>query len=123
MSALARYFNSRGIKVSGYDKTSTTLTKQLQQEGISMAELENIPGTGQDGRVSKKDILGYVGNKAVSPKLSAVSQENETVYSNENANSQVVVANSQQLSANCHPLFYGLPFGCIHSVSREKRNS
>jgi 2-oxoglutarate dehydrogenase E2 component (dihydrolipoamide succinyltransferase) len=31
-----------------------------QSEGISMAELENIPGTGQDGRVSKKDILAYV---------------------------------------------------------------
>lgn len=34
-----------------------------QSEGISMAELENIPGSGQDGRVSKKDILLYVGNK------------------------------------------------------------
>lgn len=31
-----------------------------QQEGISMTELEKIPGTGQDGRVSKKDILAYV---------------------------------------------------------------
>jgi len=35
-----------------------------QSEGISMSELENIPGTGQDGRVSKKDILQYVANKA-----------------------------------------------------------
>lgn len=37
-----------------------------QQEGISMAELEKIPGTGQEGRVSKKDILAYVagGKKA-----------------------------------------------------------
>ena len=34
-----------------------------QQEGISMAELENIEGTGQDGRVSKKDILSYVSDK------------------------------------------------------------
>jgi 2-oxoglutarate dehydrogenase E2 component (dihydrolipoamide succinyltransferase) len=34
-----------------------------QQEGISMSELENIPGTGQEGRVSKKDILAYVANK------------------------------------------------------------
>jgi 2-oxoglutarate dehydrogenase E2 component (dihydrolipoamide succinyltransferase) len=32
-------------------------------EGISLSELENIPGTGQDGRVSKKDILSYVANK------------------------------------------------------------
>jgi len=34
-----------------------------QSEGISMSELENIPGTGQDGRVSKKDILAYVANR------------------------------------------------------------
>jgi 2-oxoglutarate dehydrogenase E2 component (dihydrolipoamide succinyltransferase) len=31
-----------------------------QQEGIAMAELETIPGTGEGGRVSKKDILAYV---------------------------------------------------------------
>lgn len=30
------------------------------KEGIGMAELENIPGTGAEGRVSKKDILAYV---------------------------------------------------------------
>lgn len=35
-----------------------------QQEGIGMAELEKIPGTGQDGRVSKKDILAYVAARA-----------------------------------------------------------
>ncbi|RZL97333.1 MAG: 2-oxo acid dehydrogenase subunit E2, partial [Pedobacter sp.] len=34
-----------------------------QSEGISMSELENIPGTGQDGRVSKKDILAYVASR------------------------------------------------------------
>ncbi len=32
-------------------------------EGITMTELENIPGTGQDGRVSKKDILAYLANR------------------------------------------------------------
>ncbi|HMJ45911.1 MAG TPA: dihydrolipoamide acetyltransferase family protein [Ferruginibacter sp.] len=34
-----------------------------QSEGISMSDLENIPGTGQDGRVSKKDILAFVANR------------------------------------------------------------
>lgn len=33
-------------------------------EGISMSELEHIPGTGQDGRVSKKDILAYIAQRA-----------------------------------------------------------
>jgi len=32
-------------------------------EGIGMAELENIPGTGNEGRVTKKDILSYVTNR------------------------------------------------------------
>jgi 2-oxoglutarate dehydrogenase E2 component (dihydrolipoamide succinyltransferase) len=33
------------------------------QEGISMSELENIPGTGNEGRVTKRDILQYVSNR------------------------------------------------------------
>ena len=36
MSALARSFNMRGVKVSGYDKTETALTKKLMQEGIQI---------------------------------------------------------------------------------------
>jgi UDP-N-acetylmuramate--alanine ligase len=34
MSALARYFNTQGVKVSGYDKTPTPLTDDLIKEGI-----------------------------------------------------------------------------------------
>jgi 2-oxoglutarate dehydrogenase E2 component (dihydrolipoamide succinyltransferase) len=32
-------------------------------EGVSMTELENIPGTGNEGRVTKKDILQYVSGR------------------------------------------------------------
>ena len=38
-----------------------------QSEGISMTELENINGTGQDGRVSKKDVLQYVADRGTKP--------------------------------------------------------
>lgn len=34
MSALARYFKSLGAEVSGYDKTQTALTDELEREGI-----------------------------------------------------------------------------------------
>jgi 2-oxoglutarate dehydrogenase E2 component (dihydrolipoamide succinyltransferase) len=34
------------------------------QEGIGMAELETIAGTGAEGRVSKKDIINYVANRS-----------------------------------------------------------
>lgn len=36
MSALARFFNLHGKIVSGYDKTRTTLTNELEHEGISI---------------------------------------------------------------------------------------
>jgi 2-oxoglutarate dehydrogenase E2 component (dihydrolipoamide succinyltransferase) len=32
-------------------------------EGVSMTELENIPGSGNEGRVTKKDILQYVSER------------------------------------------------------------
>lgn len=31
-----------------------------EKEGVSMSELETIAGSGQNGRVTKKDILGYI---------------------------------------------------------------
>lgn len=34
-----------------------------KEEGVAIAELEIIPGTGQDGRVTKKDIMGYMANR------------------------------------------------------------
>ncbi len=36
MSAIARYFNFLGIQVSGYDRSMTKLTKQLEEEGIKL---------------------------------------------------------------------------------------
>lgn len=42
MSALARYFNSIGKKVAGYDKTSTELTRKLVMEGISVNYVDEL---------------------------------------------------------------------------------
>lgn len=36
MSAIARYYNAKGYTVSGYDKTPSELTAQLQSEGIDV---------------------------------------------------------------------------------------
>src|SRR6266513_1038122 len=53
-------------------------------EGVSMSELENIPGTGNEGRVTKKDILQYVSQRksGVRSRESRVisSQESESAY-------------------------------------------
>lgn len=42
MSAIARFFNEKGVKVSGYDKTSTGLTQQLEAEGIGIHYAEDL---------------------------------------------------------------------------------
>jgi 2-oxoglutarate dehydrogenase E2 component (dihydrolipoamide succinyltransferase) len=38
-----------------------------KQEGISQAELDALPGSGQEGRVTKKDILGYLSRRGTAP--------------------------------------------------------
>ena len=42
MSALIRYFLSKGKKVAGYDRTSSELTERLITEGVQIHYEENI---------------------------------------------------------------------------------
>lgn len=48
MSAIARYYNSKGYKVSGYDKTPSPLTQALEQEGIKVHYTDDISFVPQD---------------------------------------------------------------------------
>lgn len=42
MSAIARYFLHKGLPVAGYDKTPSTLTRQLEQEGMAIHYEEDV---------------------------------------------------------------------------------
>ena len=42
MSAIARYYNAKGFKVSGYDKTPSPLTHELESEGIEVHYEDNV---------------------------------------------------------------------------------
>jgi 2-oxoglutarate dehydrogenase E2 component (dihydrolipoamide succinyltransferase) len=46
-----------------------------KEENIAVAELETIPGSGAEGRVTKKDILGYVQNRKLGQTISAVQHQ------------------------------------------------
>ncbi|MFN5136287.1 MAG: UDP-N-acetylmuramate--L-alanine ligase [Chitinophagaceae bacterium] len=48
MSAIARFFNEKGVKVSGYDKTVTPLTSQLEAEGIEVHYEEDVDSIPKD---------------------------------------------------------------------------
>jgi UDP-N-acetylmuramate--alanine ligase len=42
MSALARYFHAKNVKVSGYDKTQTDLTRLLESEGMHIHYVDDV---------------------------------------------------------------------------------
>lgn len=42
MSAIVRFFNEKGVNVSGYDKTRTPLTQQLESEGVNIHYEDNV---------------------------------------------------------------------------------
>ncbi len=63
-------------------------------EGVSMVELEAIPGTGNEGRVTKKDILQYVSEKKTGSRKSEVR----------NAEQSVVIAQPQSSASEKAPL-------------------
>ena len=48
MSALARYFKELGAEVSGYDKTATALTKELEAEGITVTFEDDVDALPKD---------------------------------------------------------------------------
>jgi UDP-N-acetylmuramate--alanine ligase len=57
MSAIARYFNSLGCDVLGYDKTKTALTEQLESEGISIHYEENVELIPETIKQQKNGVL------------------------------------------------------------------
>ena len=53
---------------SGSEKFFSPLVKNIaKEEGISLAELESIKGSGKDGRVNKEDLLNYIKNRGSQP--------------------------------------------------------
>lgn len=67
---VAKDSNSSPIeKKSATGKFYSPLVRNIaESEGVSMQELEAISGTGNDGRVTKNDILAYLDNKISTPK-------------------------------------------------------
>ena len=57
---------------SASEKFFSPLVKNIaKEEGISLAELEAIAGSGKDGRVNKEDLLNYIKNRGSQPAVVA----------------------------------------------------
>ena len=69
------------VDFSSSEKFFSPLVKNIaKEEGVSLAELETIKGSGKEGRVTKDDILAYVKDRtnqpvAVAPKVETVAVE------------------------------------------------
>ena len=57
MSALARWFNHIGVKVSGYDRTPSPLTADLGQEGMVISYVDNMDTIPHDVLEDKTNTL------------------------------------------------------------------
>ena len=76
MSAIARYFINRGLVVAGYDKTPSTLTRQLEKEGMLIHYEENVDEIPHTCRKKENCLVIYT------PAIPADHQE--LVYFREN---------------------------------------
>ena len=80
------------------DKFYSPLVKSIaKEENISLQELDSIKGSGQDGRVTKADILDYLPNRTKQPGSSTSStpqkQENNTAPASIQAGENAVIVN------------------------------
>lgn len=62
------YQKPAAIASNGSRFYSPLVLNIAQSEGISMSELERISGSGNEGRVTKKDILEYVNSRQTGPR-------------------------------------------------------
>lgn len=66
------------IESTGERFYSPLVKNIAKEEGISQAELDAMPGTGKDGRVTKNDILAYLESRTSHPKAPVASPKQET---------------------------------------------
>ncbi len=71
-----------------------------KQEGIAQVELDALSGSGQEGRVTKKDILAYVANRATAPSAVAVSNISTAASPQSQASAQPVSSQPASISGN-----------------------
>ncbi|QOI97490.1 MAG: UDP-N-acetylmuramate--L-alanine ligase [Flammeovirgaceae bacterium] len=57
MSAIARWFLKKGLRVSGYDRTPTSLTAELQQEGMHIHFEDGVENIPSEVRTQKENTL------------------------------------------------------------------
>jgi UDP-N-acetylmuramate--alanine ligase len=82
MSAVARWFNAQSVQVFGYDRSSSTLTDQLTQEGIRIHFEDHVDAIPEHITSHREQSL-IVYTPAISPQnrvLNHLKSNNYTVH-------------------------------------------
>ncbi|MFM9988790.1 dihydrolipoamide acetyltransferase family protein [Flavobacterium sp.] len=70
---------------SDSEKFFSPLVKNIaKEEGVSVAELESIKGSGKDGRITKEDILNYIKNRGNQPAVAPIAIGTAPVVATQN---------------------------------------
>jgi 2-oxoglutarate dehydrogenase E2 component (dihydrolipoamide succinyltransferase) len=90
-AAVTTHHNSNNDYTQSSKFYSPLVKNIAKQEGIALAELETISGSGKDGRVTKSDILAYIPNKGkgisvAEPVKEIAAQKNQTTTSTASSN-------------------------------------
>jgi 2-oxoglutarate dehydrogenase E2 component (dihydrolipoamide succinyltransferase) len=97
-------FISEKSEIKSSDRFYSPLVKNIATaEGISISELESIVGTGKDGRVTKEDILKFVGSRKLEAGSQPATRNPQPVTFNsqpETFNTQLETHNPQTISLN-----------------------
>ena len=59
MSAIARYYNFKGYAVSGYDRTPSDLTRELEKEGIRIHYTDDTSYIPEDAATNQMVCLRF----------------------------------------------------------------
>jgi len=93
------------LNFSESEKFYSPLVKNIaKEEGISVAELETISGSGKDGRVTKNDILEYVSKRQTPNNNVQITNTQPQVLGAPITNSQQPITNIQQPSTKVAPV-------------------
>ncbi len=85
---------SSAVPASDFKSTArfySPLVKNIaKQENIPVAELETVPGTGSEGRVTKKDILAYVDQRKSGHTIAPAMNTKPLVSASINAEDEII---------------------------------
>jgi 2-oxoglutarate dehydrogenase E2 component (dihydrolipoamide succinyltransferase) len=91
------------VPTTSGDTYFSPLVKSIaNKEGLTEAELQQIPGTGKNGRVTKKDILQFLQSRSSQPNANSVSAQITTTPKPESGGNRALSRMEQLIADHMH---------------------